>query len=93
MGRIGLEFSEKVLNAVAILVKYEGHISRDQQINVKFGKLRIKRINWKMLVDNKNISYECRLRISKIMPETFFQLENIDGIRPATLSYVAGLIS
>ncbi|OFZ14219.1 MAG: tRNA uridine-5-carboxymethylaminomethyl(34) synthesis enzyme MnmG [Bdellovibrionales bacterium GWA2_49_15] len=91
--RIGISISERVSMAVAIMIKYEGHITRALESNSKFNKLKVKAINWKMLIENKNISYECRLRISKFMPENFYQLQNIDGIRPATLSYVAGLIS
>ncbi|MEK6626830.1 MAG: FAD-dependent oxidoreductase, partial [Bdellovibrionota bacterium] len=93
MARIGIDISERVIIAISIMIKYEGHINRDLETVTKFEKLKIKPINWKTLIENKNISYECRLRIGKVMPENFYQLQSIDGIRPATLSYVAGLLS
>ncbi|MBF0367588.1 MAG: hypothetical protein HQK50_18580, partial [Oligoflexia bacterium] len=48
------------------------------------------RIDWKLLSDSTNVSFECRLRIEKIRPETFGQLRLIEGIRAATLAVAAG---
>ncbi|MBI2521422.1 MAG: tRNA uridine-5-carboxymethylaminomethyl(34) synthesis enzyme MnmG [Bdellovibrio sp.] len=93
INRIGISISERVVAAVAIMIKYEGHISRDYETNSRFAKLKVRAVDWKSLMMNKNISYECRQRIGKFMPENFYQLQRIEGIRPATLSYVAGLLT
>ena len=43
----------------------------------------------KKICESPNLSNECKQRIEKIRPETFGQLKRMDGIRPATLAYVA----
>jgi len=89
----GLFINPLALRAVAIEAKYGGYITRSAELVSKFSKLSQKPLNWTSLAENKNISFECRLRIKEIRPQTFFHLQTIDGIRAATLSYVAGLIS
>ncbi|MEI8346106.1 MAG: tRNA uridine-5-carboxymethylaminomethyl(34) synthesis enzyme MnmG [Pseudomonadota bacterium] len=86
----GCSFNPDVVRTVAISKKYDGYIARllvETEKTMKFDK---KRINWEELVESKNISTECRQRIRAIKPETFSQLKKIDGIRAATLQYVAG---
>ena len=48
------------------------------------------KVNWEMIYDSHNISFECKQRIKKIKPVTFGQLKLIEGLRPATLAVVAG---
>ncbi|MFA6237206.1 MAG: tRNA uridine-5-carboxymethylaminomethyl(34) synthesis enzyme MnmG [Bacteriovorax sp.] len=91
--RFGMDFSFDVLRTVAISVKYEGYIDRAVIESEKINRLGKKRVNWESLADSKNISFECKLRIKTIKPETFAQLQRIEGIRPATLAYVAGNIT
>jgi len=84
-----LEISYDLLRVVAISKKYEGYIARaDQQLS-KIKKLDSMKISWQDIVNSSNISYECRLRVERIRPETFGQLKLIEGIRPATLAVVA----
>lgn len=90
--RFGIGFSIDVVRTVAISVKYEGYIDRAVIESEKINRLGKKKLNWESLVDSKNISFECKLRIRTIKPETFAQLQRIEGIRPATLAYVAGNI-
>lgn len=90
--RLGISFSLDVVRTVAISVKYEGYIDRAVIEAEKINKLGKKRLNWESLAESKNISFECKLRIKTIRPETFAQLQRIEGIRPATLAYVAGNI-
>lgn len=90
MKRLGLEISKRVLRVVAIDIKYLGYIQRMEQEEAKIHMLEDKAINWQDLIQNSNISTECRQRIEKIRPEDFGQLKRISGIRPATLAYVAG---
>lgn len=90
--RLGVSFSYDVVRTVAIAVKYEGYIDRAVVEAEKINKLGKKKLNWEGLAESKNISFECKLRIKAIKPETFAQLQRIEGIRPATLAYVAGNI-
>jgi tRNA uridine 5-carboxymethylaminomethyl modification enzyme len=90
--RLGARFGTDVLRTVAIAVKYEGYIDRALIESEKINKLGKKKLDWMILSDSKNISFECKLRIKSIKPETFAQLQRIEGIRPATLAYVAGNI-
>lgn len=90
--RLGVEFDLDVVRTVAISTKYEGYIDRAVVESERINRLGRKKINWETLADSKNISFECKLRIKTIRPETFAQLQRIEGIRPATLAYVAGNI-
>ncbi len=90
--RLGVIFSADAVRTVAISVKYEGYIDRALVESEKINKLGKKKLKWESLVESKNISFECKLRIKSIRPETFAQLQRIEGIRPATLAYVAGNI-
>jgi len=87
-----LSFNYDVVKAAAVSTKYSGYISRAEQELEKFNKLEKKKINCDEILASTNISFECKLRIERIKPETFGQLQRIEGIRPATLAYVAGNI-
>ena len=88
--RMGASFHPDVVRTVAIAAKYEGYIDRAVIESEKINRMSKKKINWEVLAESKNISFECKLRIKQIRPETFGQLQRIEGIRPATLAYVAG---
>lgn len=88
--RMGAFFNLDIIRTVAIAAKYEGYIDRAVVENEKINRMEKKRVDWTALVDSKNISFECKSRIKQIRPETFGQLQRIEGIRPATLAYVAG---
>ena len=90
--RLGIAFDIDVVRTVAVATKYEGYIDRAVVESERINRLGKKKINWESLADSKNISFECKLRIKTIRPETFAQLQRIEGIRPATLAYVAGNI-
>jgi len=84
-----VEIDYKILKAVAISQKYKGYIDK---ANIEFENLKKLdeiQINWELLAKNERISNECRQRIIKIMPQNFSQLRRINGIRPATIAYVA----
>ena len=87
---MGASFNPDVIRTVAISAKYEGYIDRALVESEKINRLSKKKINWEILAESKNISFECKLRIKQISPETFGQLQRMEGIRPATLAYVAG---
>ncbi len=86
----GLIFDYRLVKNIAINIKYDGYIDRSNREESRQRKLLNRKIDWQELVKSSNISFECRQRIEKIRPETFSQLKNIRGIRPATLAYVAG---
>ncbi len=88
--KFGSSFNFDVIRTVAISAKYEGYIDRSVIENEKINRLSKKRIDWPTISDSKNISFECKSRIKKIKPETFGQLQRMEGIRPATLAFVAG---
>ncbi len=88
----GIKIEERVLRAAAISVKYRGYIQRSDADFQKWMKLKNKPLSWNDLLQNKNISFECKQRIEKVKPENFGQLQKIKGIRPATLAFVAGNI-
>ena len=88
--RMQASFHPDVVRTVAIAAKYEGYIDRAVIESEKINRMSKKRIDWNALAESKNISFECKLRIKSIKPETFGQLQRIEGIRPATLAYVAG---
>ena len=92
LAQSGLEFEPEVVYTAAIAARYEGHIKRAADQRERFGKLSGKKIDWESIAGSVHISNECRERIKRIRPSTFSALRRIDGIRPATLAYVAGSI-
>lgn len=93
LARFGLSFSLTAVREVAISTKYEGYIQRADEGIERIQKLGKKRIDWEKLSSLPQISNECRQRIALIRPETFADLRQIEGIRPATLAFVAGSFS
>ena len=85
----GPSFDERVLYAVGVSAKYEGHIQKDSKEREKLMALSRKRIDWQKIAASSYISNECRERVKKIRPSTFSGLQQIHGIRPATLAFVA----
>jgi tRNA uridine 5-carboxymethylaminomethyl modification enzyme len=92
INRMGAAFSYDVVRCVAISNKYQGYVVRMSAENEKLMKLNNKQLDLDLLLSSKNISFECLQRIKRFRPENFGQLKNIEGIRPATLAYVAGNI-
>jgi tRNA uridine 5-carboxymethylaminomethyl modification enzyme len=88
----GALFSQDVVNTAAIGWKYEGYINRSAIESEKLSRLSKKVLNLERILSSNQISFECKSRIRAIAPETFGQLQRIEGIRPATLAFVAGNI-
>ncbi len=86
----GLKFRPEVIKTAAISEKYRGYIQRSHEETERMERLLKRKIDWQKIVESPNISFECRQRIKAVKPETFGQLKNMEGIRPATLAYVAG---
>lgn len=70
-----------------IQIKYEGYISREQDMANKINKLEMLKIpcdfNFSVL---KNLSLEAREKLSKIKPLTLGQASRISGISPSDIS-------
>lgn len=92
MEKSSYSFKSEVVRCVAISMKYRDYIERAKRENSRIHGLAGRAIDWKDLAENSNISNECRQRIGKYGPKTFAQLQKIEGIRPATLAFVAGRI-
>ncbi len=92
LNKSGISIDIRVVRAVAVSIKYRGYIQRSDADFQKWMKLKNKAIKWEDLLANKNVSFECKQRIEKVKPENFGQLQRIEGIRPATLAFVAGNI-
>lgn len=88
----GCNFNEDIIYTAAIGVKYEGYINRSIVESEKLNRLSKKILDIEKLLGSAQISFECKARIKAIRPETFGQLQKMEGIRPATLAYVAGNI-
>jgi tRNA uridine 5-carboxymethylaminomethyl modification enzyme len=84
-----ISFDLDIVRTVAISKKYDGYIKRYVDQFQKIQKMDKVLIDWEEVCRSKNVSFECRQRITKIKPETFGQLKRIEGIRPATLAVVA----
>ena len=85
----GVSLDVDLVRTVAISKKYEGYIKRSEDQYSRLKKLDSMKINWEEIASSRNISFECKQRVSKIRPDTFGQLKLIEGIRPATLAVVA----
>lgn len=90
--KFGAAFSPSLVRCAAISLKYSGYITRADHELDRVSKVSSKRIQWRDLMKYSNISFECKQRIEQVKPETFHQLQKIDGIRPATLVFVAGTL-
>ena len=85
----GLRFSTLAVKSYAIEIKYEGYLLKNDLSSRSIDKISNRVIDWEKLSENVSISNECRQRILVNKPKTFHHLKSIQGIRPATLTYVA----
>lgn len=92
LSKMGLIFDSRVVRTVAIGCKYDGYIQRAELENQKILELNNKKLKLELILENNHISHECRQRIEQVRPENFGQLKKIHGIRPATLTYIAGTL-
>lgn len=89
LGYHGVTISIDLIRTVAISKKYDGYIRTSANQYERLKKMDGMKISWENISASKNISFECRQRVTRIKPETFGQLKLIEGIRPATLAVVA----
>ncbi len=84
--QIGEDISE-ILEETEILIKYEGYISKEQEIAVKLSKFD------EMILKSdfdyqslSSLSTEARQKLSRIRPATIGQASRISGISPSDIS-------
>lgn len=89
----GPSFDPRVVRAAAVSARYEGNIRRARAHRDRAAALGGRAVDWERIASSAHVSNECRERVRRVRPATFSQLGRIDGIRPATLAYVAaGLV-
>lgn len=78
---------EEIIEAVEILLKYEGYINREKGIADKLKRLENIKIRGRFDYDTINsLSTESRQKLKKINPETIGQASRISGIAPSDIN-------
>lgn len=79
--------NDDILEETEILIKYDGYISKEQDIADKLSKLENielhENFNYKKLL---SLSFEAREKLSRIKPKTIGQASRISGVSPADIS-------
>lgn len=84
---------EEIIEAVEILIKYDGYIKREKLIAEKISRLENIRIKDKFKYDTiESLSTEARQKLSKINPETIAQASRIPGVSPNDISILLVLL-
>lgn len=86
---IGIKEDQRLVECLAISIKYEGYINKSTIAKERVDRLNKKKLDLDEIFNSENISFECKARIKKIRPETFGQLKQIQGVRQATLTVIA----
>jgi tRNA uridine 5-carboxymethylaminomethyl modification enzyme len=84
---------DEIIEAVEILIKYEGYIAREKIIAEKINRLENIRISGKFDYDTiQSLSTEAKQKLTKIDPETIAQASRIPGISPNDISVLLVLL-
>ena len=84
---------EEIIEAVEILIKYDGYIKREKLIAEKISRLENIRIKDKFKYETiESLSTEARQKLSKINPETIAQASRIPGVSPNDISILLVLL-
>ncbi len=87
------KLDDEILEEVEILIKYQGYISKEQEMAKKMAKLE--EIPLKPDFDYfslKSLSYEAREKLDKIRPGTLGQASRISGVSPSDINVLAVFI-
>jgi len=87
------KLDDEILEEAEILTKYQGYISKEQEMAKKMAKLED--IPLKHDFDYfslKSLSYEAREKLDKIRPETIGQASRISGVSPSDINVLAVFI-
>lgn len=81
---------QDILEAVEVLVKYEGYIEKEKELAAKLTRLEDVRLkpdfDYHAL---QSLSWEAREKLSKMKPETLGHASRISGISPSDVSVLA----
>lgn len=78
---------EEVLEAVEILIKYQGYVDRERESADKLKRLEHLRIPLEMnYIGINNLSTEGRIKLMKHKPETIGEASRISGVSPSDVS-------
>lgn len=84
---------EEIIEAVEIIIKYDGYIKREQLIAEKISRLENIAIRDKFDYNSiQSLSMESRQKLSKINPETIGQASRIPGVSPNDISILLVLL-
>lgn len=84
---------EEIVEAAEIQIKYNGYITREQQIADKLTRLENIKIKGKFdYMSIKTISTEARQKLTRIDPETIGQASRISGISPSDINILLVLL-
>ncbi len=84
---------EEIVEAVEIMVKYEGYINRERIIADKLRRLENIRIKGKFIYSEiKSLSTEARQKLAKVDPETIGQASRISGVSPSDINILLVLL-
>jgi tRNA uridine 5-carboxymethylaminomethyl modification enzyme len=82
-----IQAEEDMIEEAEILIKYEGYISKEQELADKFYKFENialrEDINYS---EFKSLSSEAREKLNRIKPKTIGQASRISGVSPADVS-------
>ena len=81
------QYEEEFINGAEINMKYEGYISKEQEMVDKMNRLEEVRIKEDFDFNQLNaISAEAREKLTKVKPRTIGQASRISGVTPADVS-------
>jgi tRNA uridine 5-carboxymethylaminomethyl modification enzyme len=84
---------EEIVEAVEILLKYEGYIDREKGIADKLKRLESIKIKGRIDYDTvHSLSTEAKQKLKKINPETIGQASRISGIAPSDINILLVLL-
>lgn len=87
------ERRDEIIEAVEILIKYQGYIDREQLIADKIKRLEGVKLSGKLnYAEIKALSTEARQKLEKINPETVAQASRIPGISPSDINILLLLL-
>lgn len=86
-------YSDEIIEAAEILVKYSGYIEREKLLAEKLNRLEDLVIFGKFNYDEiTNLSIEARQKLTKIQPRTLGQASRISGVSPADINVLLVLL-
>jgi len=84
---------QEIIEAIEIIIKYDGYIKREQLIAEKISRLENIKIKDKFDYNTiQSLSIESRQKLSKINPETIGQASRIPGVSPNDISILLILL-